>query len=213
MPMTHHERAVRRKQIAALVKKGKTPQEAARAFGVGIATVRSACKEHGVIAETASSRDERREKRRLAAEIIATGGSISEACSATAMSANTVYAACIEFGVIDKDSREVQRQKRQKAAQQVAKGISVNKVCQAYQLSFAAVRDACKEFGVEPPDRQISFQRKMFALAALMGTDKTIRQIAKEQKMDEVSVTHIYRQARKAGIPIAVRKPGSRKRA
>lgn len=75
-PLTHEERAARRKKIAAYCRR-RTCAEAAIEFGVSTSTVHSACQEHGVVYRSAYS-EPAPTKLQLVAALVNTTTSLTE---------------------------------------------------------------------------------------------------------------------------------------
>jgi hypothetical protein len=217
MAFTHKERSDRRKKMAIKVKEGKSPAEVASSFRVSLSTVVSACIENKVNA-TSLGREKQRALRELAANIIRDGGTIQQACRKSGLGSNSVYNACYEFGItipgkINSGGQNDRKSNREAAIADLKRGHTVDKVCKDYRLSVPTLKNACVEFGVDFPKKAPPYtqMQKLVVLKHLMETDEPFEKIKTKTQVSVGAVASLYKEARRAGLIVKVRNPGSRK--
>lgn len=98
MVLSHVERAARRREMAALVKSGKTWAEVAELFDVSLATVGHACQEAGMVA----TRGGKFNSYAIIADLCNTSGTLAAIAVAHGKhlsDISSVYRKCIGYGI------------------------------------------------------------------------------------------------------------------
>lgn len=212
--MNRQESKQRRELAAQIIKNGGTVKEAAEKTGLGMTSIYNACREQGVISEhlqnNKARREEAREKRRQAAELIRNGKSIGEASVETGLSIRTVQDSLHEFGVIDPNGKKATKIIESQIAEKIRNKVPTEVICKEYNVSYARVLEISNKAKIDSKTRRIGMQTKFNILNRLISSTDTLRDISKEFNTNEANVTAIYRYARKSGIQVSERKPGQR---
>jgi transposase len=201
-----------RETAAQIIKSGGSVKEASKKTGLGMTSVYNACRERGVTTDKLKNREdikrEAREKREAAANLVRQGESVSSAAQLLEISIGTVQRALVEFGVLDPNGHQARKIVEKEIVNKIRSEAAHEDNCKDFDISYDKLVDIAKKYRVAQSYRKLGIQRKFEILHALMTTTLTLRDLAKNFDTHEVNVTHIYRQARKAKIPVPTRKVG-----
>ena len=110
------------------------------------------------------------------------------------------------------NTRYTHPKRRAAMASAVRSGDTISAVARRYGCATKTVRTACWEHGVatgraEAESPPVS-SRTMRILARLFGQE-TMSEIARDEGVTTTRVSQVYRDARAAGVPVPVRRPGN----
>ena len=201
MPLSHADRATRRKKMADRVKAGEVTETVAKQFGVQPSTVRAACREHKV---KIPRRKEGVIRRKRLAERVDAGKSPKQVAKEFDVSLITVRQACQENKV--KTPRQKKRKRLLKnIAESVRAGDPPGRVAKQFEVSDWTVRMACREHQVKIPGSKRDGSMPTVAdttleIIAEILSGKTQAQIAKQYDCTKAWVSFVKRRAEVAGI-------------
>lgn len=214
--MKAQEKKLIRAKAAQIIKDGGTVKEASEQTGLGMTSIYNSCREYGVVSEhlkdNKTRKEEAKQKRKEAAELVYNGKSISEASIETGLSIGTIHNSLKEFGVINPDSQKVKRIIEAQILEKIKNKTSTETICKEFNVAYEKVLEIGRKAKVDLKTRKIGMQMKFNILNRLIKSTDTLRDISKEFNTNEANVTAIYRYARKSGIQVPERKTGYKSR-
>lgn len=99
-----------------------------------------------------------------------------------------------------------QERTRSLMASEVRQGATVTATAKRYRVSRKAVLAACRDHGFAVS--RDGGERVYWIIAALLGSDRRLIEIAEEYGVSKVYVARIYQRCRTAGIPVRERPRG-----